>query len=41
MRKIVTLVLVLSACALAGCHESTGDKVEREVRNAVDDVTGK
>lgn len=39
MRKIVTYLFVLTACVLAGCQESAGDKVERKVRNAVDDIT--
>lgn len=41
MRKILMFVLVVSACGLVGCQESAGEKVERSVRNAVDDVTGK
>lgn len=39
MRKILALVVVASLFALAGCQESAGEKVERKVRNAVDDVT--
>ena len=40
MRKLLALVLVVSLCALVGCREeTTGEKVERKVRNAVDDLT--
>ena len=39
MRKLLALVLAVSFCALVGCHESPGEKVERKVRNAVDDIT--
>ena len=38
MRKILVVVLVLSASALLGCHESAGEKIERKVRNAADDI---
>ena len=39
MRKLLALVLVVSVCALVGCQETRGEKVERKVRNAVDDLT--
>lgn len=39
MRKLLTVALVVSLCVLAGCRETTAEKVEREVRNTVDDVT--
>lgn len=39
MRTILALVFAVSLIALAGCRESPGEKVERTVRNAVDDVT--
>ena len=39
MRKLLALFVVVSLCALVGCQESTGEKVERKVRNAVDDIT--
>jgi hypothetical protein len=39
MRKLLLLVLVVSICGLVGCDESPGAKVERKVRNAVDDIT--
>jgi hypothetical protein len=39
MRKLLLLVLVVSICGLVGCEESTGDKIERKVRNAADDLT--
>jgi len=39
MRKLLLLVLVVSICGLVGCEESAGEKVERKVRNAVDDIS--
>jgi hypothetical protein len=39
MRKIIAFALVMAVCVLVGCQESAGDKVERKVRNAVDDIT--
>lgn len=38
MRKVLMLVLVVSAVSLVGCQESTGDKIERKVRNAGDSI---
>jgi len=36
MRKILALVVV--AVALVACKETTGEKVERKLRNAGDDI---
>jgi hypothetical protein len=39
MRKILGLALVVSVAGLADCREETvGEKVERKLRNAADDV---
>lgn len=39
MRKLLVLIVVASLSLLAGCRESAGEKVERTVRNTVDDIT--
>ena len=38
MRKLMALALVVAVCGLIGCAETAGEKVERKVRNAVDDL---